>query len=73
MASTSIGPFESSQAYQGLSTKASSSTEFDQLALEVAAKVGLANGLFEDAEEKFASAYEEFLVRSGSETPLAAK
>jgi len=43
------------------------------LALEVAAKVGLANGLFEDAEEKFASAYEEFLVRSGSETPLAAK
>jgi len=39
---------------------------FDQLALDVAAKVGLANGLFEEAEEEFASLREEFFSHSAA-------
>jgi hypothetical protein len=46
---------------------------FDQLALDLAAKVGLANGLFEEAEEEFAALNEEFFATSAGETPIEAR
>ena len=37
---------------------------FDQLALDSAAKAGLANGLFEESEEEFSEVKEEFFNSS---------